>query len=283
MQFINKSMQTEILHINGEQNEPKTPLFVAPGWSETCNTLQFLCKSLAKHQKRKVYTISHPRTGVEIKENPQFPLEEWRKANTILETLEACNLNQVDVIAHSEGCINAIIAASVRPEIFKTIILVTPAGLIGEDNLEDISKRFFQELAEVRLLGPLKKQLERFHINLEKRKASKKSDKQAVKDFSFFRKESTAYALANPKRAWDEVQAIASFQTPDLIQKLIASGVQVCLVLGEQDAVFPANRILEQAKNIPFQQIETVKNGRHFDLCLYPDDFQTLFSKFLSH
>ncbi len=72
----------------------------------------------------------------------KYPKEEVRKALNILGVLEEKDVEKTDVIAHSEGAVNTLIAASLYPEKFRNIVLFGPAGLIGEDTFTRLFQGF---------------------------------------------------------------------------------------------------------------------------------------------
>ncbi|MBI3630948.1 MAG: alpha/beta hydrolase [Candidatus Sungbacteria bacterium] len=58
---------------------------------------------------------------------------ELRKVAALLKTLDEKDIAQTDIVAHSEGAIYGVMAALLRPERFRNLVLVDPAGMVGED------------------------------------------------------------------------------------------------------------------------------------------------------
>jgi len=51
------------------------------------------------------------------------------------------DIPKVDVVAHSQGCINAVIAALEEPDKIRNLVLVNPAGLMGADTVFALALR----------------------------------------------------------------------------------------------------------------------------------------------
>lgn len=108
-------------------DEMKTdiPVFFAPGWSITIDSIEKPLKELAK-QKRRVVSLSHARIDGSKEET-----EELRKAVSLLSILERKQIEKTDAIGYSEGAINLLLVARQYPEKFNNIVLLNPAGLTG--------------------------------------------------------------------------------------------------------------------------------------------------------
>ena len=244
----------EVLKLEAKSSKD-IPILIAPGWSETCASLKPLATCLRDTLRRNIITLTHPRTGASISKNKKYPQEEWRKANNLKNLLEQEGITKVDVIAHSEGGINSVIAATEFPEYFRQLALITPAGLIGEDSIPELGIRFLTEIINARLLN--------------------KSEQESILPFSHFSKESFKYVKGAPIRATKEIAAIANFQTPNLIQQLIKQEINISLIYTDEDKVFPANKIEQATEDIEFKKKLHIA-GKHFDVCLYPQNYVEL-------
>jgi pimeloyl-ACP methyl ester carboxylesterase len=216
---------TEVVDVKPIHDKDSVPVLLAPGWSETYQTNKQGLRTV-HDQDRRGLTLSHPRTGANIKgEEPDYPMAEIRKMQATIGVLSTKGIDKADVIAHSEGAINTIIAASLYPERFRNLVLVNPAGLIGEDRLDKLSGRFMSFLAKESAQivkspherGPL--------LNL------------AV--------QSAKYIAANPKRTIEEAAAITDTEILELIDNLHKDGIGISVVAGVDDPLFPINKITE--------------------------------------
>lgn len=128
--------------------QPKTdiPVIIAPGWSEPPEVFE-MSRAVMAARGRKSLAFDHPRVGGEVTPNPDYPTPELRKALALLDLIEHTGSEKVDVVAHSEGAIYSAIAASLKPEKFRNIVLVAPGGMIGKDTLPALLGRFSKKVA----------------------------------------------------------------------------------------------------------------------------------------
>lgn len=236
----------ETLRINGadveigeyipEKLKSEIPVLIAPGWSDTVDVHKKGMKILADLGRRAV-SLSHSRHGGAIpnsfnKEAEKYPDEELRKAQNLLGLLEQKNIEKVDVVAHSEGAINACIAAMIHPEKFRSIVLYAPAGLIGNDNL--------LRLMWGTMIQAKRKDLETmdmFHV----------TEEEKAQDVLTAR-ENLNYIKENPLRAFKETLAISQVQIQDILKYLRSKGINVVVMAAVEDTFFPMGDI-EEEKN----------------------------------
>lgn len=237
----------EFVDLVPQKQKSETPVFVAPGWAETPETLKEAIKTFFEAERRTI-SVKHGRhvprisdedispilsetekvivSGYNLQEqNFDIPVPELLKAKSILAVLDECKVEKTDIVAHSEGAINSIIAALLSPERFRNIILVGSAGItdIGEDN------------ALHRTIGFARTTLQdigRFFKNPDSREALLRANN-----------ESTKYIAGNPAAAVDEVGAIASFNIEEMIEKLHEKGIKISLVHGTNETMFPMDEM----------------------------------------
>ncbi|MBI5138554.1 MAG: alpha/beta hydrolase [Candidatus Vogelbacteria bacterium] len=230
--------EIEAVDITPPNLKSETPVLIAPGYGETPATFKPLLQTLY-HEGRRAVAISHPRFGgsaeqFEDKLVEKHGLEELRKAMNLLALLNNRSVDKADVMAMSEGAINASIAAELEPEKFRNIILIGPAGLVGGDNYFDLFKRFTGTIASetVDLLSP---------------KASYSENRFTT----LF--ESWAYFLKNPVRGLIECNAIAKADILEMLRATRAHGIKTAVVIGVDDPVFDQstmNSVVHEAGEI---------------------------------
>lgn len=240
---LDTQFHEEILRINGadvevgeyipENPKSEVPVLIAPGWSDTVEVHKKGMKILAD-EGRRALSLSHPRNGGTIadtfkEEAEKYPDEELRKAQNLLGLLEQKKINRVDVVAHSEGAINACIAAMLQPEKFRSIILYAPAGLIGNDNL-------------LRLMWGTMMQSKR--KDLETLSGFPITEEENVQD-AVIGKENLSYMVQNPLRAFKETIAISQIQIQDILKYLRSKGVHVVVMAAVEDTFFPMGDVEE--------------------------------------
>ncbi len=135
----------EVVDVIPEQLKDKVPLFIASGWGCSIEVYEQVFKIMVERGRRTI-SLNHPRQGGDLEnkateaEIDTYPIEKLRKSYNILDVIEQKNIEKVDVLAHSEGAMNAILAAVLHPEKFRNIVLFGPAGMIGKDNFLDLTK-----------------------------------------------------------------------------------------------------------------------------------------------
>ena len=141
--------KVEVVDIIPENLEKEIPVLFASGWGNTIKSYKDSMKIMSE-KGRRVLGVEHARQGIsenslkneQTDETKKYPIEELRKAFSILAVINKKNIEKIDVIAHSEGAINTAIAASIEPEKFSRIVFLNPAGMIGKDNFYTLTKRY---------------------------------------------------------------------------------------------------------------------------------------------
>ncbi|MBU6414803.1 alpha/beta hydrolase [Patescibacteria group bacterium] len=125
--------EIEIFDIIPHKAKTNVPMLFISGWSGTPHAYK---ENILSHAKfgRRVISSNTPH-GIEAQNNEQFPNSEMRKVVAAIKTLEACGIEKVDAVGHSEGAIDVVMAAVLYPEKFRNIVLVNPGGLQGKDSL----------------------------------------------------------------------------------------------------------------------------------------------------
>lgn len=236
-------------------NEP--PILLALGWGETPTTHQGTLRTIF-NEKRRCIAIKYPRFIHGDKSDVGQPKVEIEKAQAILDVLNIKGIATTDVIAHSEGAINAIIAASSAPEKFSSIVFVGPAGLIGKDNLPSLALRFTKMLSFEGL---------RFITGKDnKRKILLTAAWESFK------------SLKNPVRSLKEGSAIAASDIYRALADLQELGVSISIIHGVDDSVFPMAKLRKTAKEkggLDVTGFYSVK-GNHREISVNPERYASL-------
>ncbi len=254
--------ETETIDM-GTEHTADAPLLVAPGWASTLPVYAPMFRELVT-AGRHIISLNHPRTGdkkifsdEELQKLSSFPEVERQKASNLLELLDSKHLSEgtkVDVIAHSEGCINAIAAAIARPERFRNIVLVAPPGFLGKDSLVRLATGFLKWQALGRKGMPTMEEMSvsdevRSAVEAEGRTipeyptiAESKETKETQK-IAF--REGLKYQAGNPIRGAKEVIDMPSIQLDQAIQELREKGIGIVIVSGVDDPLFPTKMMAE--------------------------------------
>lgn len=111
------------------------PILLVCGFGKTPDSYIGLIRHLAR-SGRQVIAIG-PLVGEAARMTPineRFPLPQDNRASAIITVLMERNFGPVDVVAHSEGCINVLIAAQRMPELFRHFIFFGAPGFTGRES-----------------------------------------------------------------------------------------------------------------------------------------------------
>jgi pimeloyl-ACP methyl ester carboxylesterase len=184
--------------------------------------------------KRRLDAVTNKATNVE-----------YRKITALMAGLDAAGAEKVDAVAHSEECIDLLIAAVSYPERFRYIILVEPAGMIGKDTVYDLAKRNNREIPAMnRAHAAQEKGDPRFQFEMH------------PDDQMFPQRE---YTLMDRLRSVPELFSIARIQVVDLLREVKGKGISIIIVSSPDDALFPIERMVgtvrkDAAGNIMFDE-----------------------------
>ena len=258
-QFANKELihtpdrTIEVFNITPEVLRDPVPVFIAPGWSESDKVFKESLR-VVYEAGRRVITLNHPRRVSQTRD-VYYPEAELTKAESLLAVLEEKELEKVDVITHSEGSIYTTIAACLRPSKFRSMVIVNPAGMMGQDNF----------------LGLLSRNILMNLGNLE-RMSTEPQTRQAL---TVYLQEGVLYFLKNPKRALAEARDISGADIHAWLKNLKALGMGISVIAGVNDPLFPMDRIQQATKASEITGFYSVR-GDHNEPHLQPDKYTTL-------
>lgn len=247
----------EIVDIKPLDYSSEPPILLAVGWGETPITHQGTLRTIF-NEKRRGIAIKYPRFIHGDRSDTSQPKVEIEKAQAILDVLNTKGIATADIIAHSEGAINAIIAATSAPEKFRNIVFIGPAGLIGKDKLPSLALRFAKMLF---------REGKRFLSEGNKRKTLLMAAWESLK-----------YSFKNPTRALKEGSAIAASDIYESLANLQKQGINVSIIHSVDDSVFPMDKLLETAKEkggLDVTGFYSVK-GNHREISVNPRQYAAL-------
>lgn len=240
--------------VDARPDNPKegaNPVIFAMAWGFSTRGWKPVLKTLLETGRRTL-AIDHPPHGGDLamsKEQQELvqglPTEQIRKALNMIKVMEAKQIPHADVIAHSEGGAHTLIAALLRPDMFRHLVLFAPAGLIGKDNL------------------PLLMAATLWDSMTKKQTLEGLPESEAVKkDGVNVPIEMLRHIAPNPLRAAREVYGLSKAQLEHLLRQLKERGVRFAIMNPVDDLVFPGERM---SKTISGQMRETertkVKEG----------------------
>lgn len=247
----------DITDISPPEITNPTPILLVPGWSENAATYKKSLRVIYE-EKRKAVTVGNFKKDEEVSRSGEELDVEVLKAQLLLDTLSHKGFPQVDVIAHSEGAINALVAAMLEPSHFRNIVLDKPAGFIGFDTRAQLMGRFVKLLIQEAVLRPK---------SLTDPTGAARAALRTAR-----------YCAENPKRVIEEMDALTSYDISDLISLLKDRGVMVSVISGVDDPLFPVRRQVENMRNAGVPQIEGYYSvvGGHNELSIHPEKHTAL-------
>jgi pimeloyl-ACP methyl ester carboxylesterase len=206
------------------------PVIFAPGFSAVAWSLKDPILSVAEQGRRVIsYYAAH---GVPTNRNlGGLPVGQMRKLEVLLAIVEQKKLAKVNIIANSEAAVYATVFANLYPEKVGSVVLITPAGLMGKDSIFAMIYRFILDMLEDRRL-----------------KSRPLPNGFAPTEFSVSLESGIAAIRADLKASLYEVRGMAKFDLAKNISEATNKGVKFAIIHSEQDRLFPLARI---KKNLP--------------------------------
>lgn len=243
-----------------EKEKKGLPILIAPGFTEGIETLELNLEHLAERGLHAL-TFDAPQG---ISREGEFPIElanlgemalheyETKKALALLEVVEQKKIEgKIDAIGHSEGCIYLVLAALARPEKFRTLLLVNPGGMVGQDTFFSLISRAYD------------------HVKQERRVAQQ--DPVILKRLKKGKFERRLNLAASLVEGATSPRAVACTQIEELLVILKKKGVHIVIAHSVDDLIFPMDRVQEISAKMAKKQDthsgkdEEVEEGTYLD------------------
>lgn len=223
----------DVFDLNPNEAKSPTPVLFGTGGGCTTEVYKPALETLVI-EGRRVISLNHSRTGgdaIDAKSGP-YPKEEFRKALNMIAVMDEMGITQADGVGHSSGAADLVIAAKLRPDLFRNLILYAPAGMVGKDTFFRFAKGY---------MGQFKGRPD----SMKKIPIS-----QTEKDIPIVAlKEGLKMFLKNPARLVKEVLDVPNIQIYDLLEELHQQGIGIVIMSGVDDPVFPQEKMQELLKN----------------------------------
>ncbi len=234
----------------------RKPIFIVPGWTEDFNTYKKNME-IGFNRGRRMMSLKYSRIGGELINLP-YPKAELRKAFQLLGALELMGIKKTDVIAHSEGAISSVIAASISPDMFENIVFDRPMGFVGRENKLSLAARWV--------------------LMRRREKEIRNQDEDDPTSFKQVSMRASQYIFSNKTRALSEALVMTNFDAASHLERIKEKGVHVSIIAGVEDIMSPAKRQishLEKRGNAPTDGFYPVL-GTHNILSIKPDKYMNL-------
>jgi pimeloyl-ACP methyl ester carboxylesterase len=245
--------QIEFVEEYPNQIVSETPVVFIPGMAADWEHMEDSLKILSE-EGRHLFALVQPKkkmADVDI---------ETQKAFSILSLIENKDLNNTDLVATSEGAINALIGACLDPKKIRNIVLVNPAGLFGKDGRISLVKRSGEEMTR--------------SLN------EAGDDPEVIQKLKSLRKRSKKLMIENPSVFLQELRALSQVDIQEMLGYLKEQGIKVSIIQGVEDLLFPMRKTQEYAKAGLIEGFYSTKGG-HYNFLTHPQDFMPLVGKAL--
>jgi pimeloyl-ACP methyl ester carboxylesterase len=210
-----------VLEITPADQTDPVPLVVAPGWGQTERSLIVPLRVFARRGRR-VLTLTRPGRGAAIRGETDLPTEPVRKMQALIGGLSRLGIDRVDLVAHSEGALTAMLAAALYPRRVRGLVLLDPAGLIADDRYHHLAGRFLMMQAQCVAEGV-------------RHPALLPGLVQATVGL-------LSFVATHPTRALGQLRALATWDAVDALRVAVDAGVGVIVIEGVDNQIFPLVR-----------------------------------------
>jgi len=256
----NSEEQVRAVDIKPEKLKTEVPTFIAHGWGVTGKIFNDVANNLAEHNRRVIFLdTAH---GIDTREKHEgVPEEEMRKIDAMIKVLNEKGIEKVDVVAHSEAGFNMVLAAKLYPERFRNLVLIDPAGIIGEDRFSRLALGAAYDTAIQTKRAIMEPSLKRPAANIKK---------EVLKTI-----------LKTPFQTLKEVIAIAKSDTKEIIKEIRAMGIGVSIIHTVDDKFFPMEKV-QNTFTRENKEEETMLDGfysakgTHNEILLRPKEYSDL-------
>lgn len=255
------STTVEAFDVKPEKLKTEVPAFFGTGWSASKGVYEAGILGIAD-RGRQVLSMFAPH-GIDT--DPDFgtgdktyAAAELRKAAAMLRMLEEKEVEQMDIVAHSESALWTLIVATMHPEKIRNIVLLDPAGLIDEDTTPRLATSFVLDIVQ----GALNKE------KLPRPKVERSVQPGSPADlFGALRN-----MAGDPMRSLKEVLALRDADIRGILENLKAQGKHIAIVQGARDAIFPMERM---NKVVNTKQVDGFYSvyGAHNEININPEAY----------
>lgn len=257
----------KVVDVKPEKPKTDIPTFWLCGWGATVEVHEDNIINLAERGRRTLaIDAPHGIDSANLEESATergqaIPDIELRKVAALLKTLDEKGIEQTDIVAHSEGAIYGTLAALLRPEKFRNMVLVDPAGLVGEDTTGRLVKGAALDIA-LQTARIYKKLLTK--QGLEAFKQSNTATKALAQVFA-----------KNPRHTVESIGIIAQSQIQEILETLKNLGIKIAIVHAVDDKFFSMDKVQKQTTAKMADGFYSVK-GTHNQLYLHPEQYTAL-------
>lgn len=241
----------EVIDIDASPDSLRNPLFVAPGYGEVASALKPNIIAYAEKDRRVISYNSISGVNHNHYQGAQDEASDItkRKLAIIDRIIKEKELQGIDAVGHSEGAVNVVFAALENPSRFRNIVLVNPAGLMGEDTAGGLLLRFVEHT-----LSTAK--------DIKSDEAKAQINQASVS-------ERVQVTTKSPLRALKTLSALSQVRLEDILKELKDAGINISIIHSVDDVLFPMDRMQAMVKADMIDGFYSIE-GSHNDYFLDP-------------
>lgn len=280
VELHNEKIRVWDLHPLG--TETGTPIMIVPGYTGDADGFGPSALAMLTLGRRVIMPDNYHgiQPSADFRERYKDPIRELkeilrehmepqlRKVAALIEMMERKNLEDVDVLAHSEGSIVVLMTAYLKPELFKKKALLNPAGLWKERNsarsmniyplivrslLEKV-RGMWQEVSKRRIHAKTEETHEAIQnlLSTEERRV----------DHGIMKQRSRAQVLSEMKLTHmvSELVTLARAHIGRLVEHFNSD---IAVAVSEDDLMTPAISALGHAARAGVKELYTISGGTH--------------------
>jgi pimeloyl-ACP methyl ester carboxylesterase len=235
----NRDQIVHVVHMKPDEETRKDepPLVMVPGWVANAKVVEptldeFVSRGREVISVQALHGVKKDRVrpmpelvdeGAETDELGILPEAIMKRVDALLLVLDEMDVEQIDAVGHSQGGVVLAIAATIRPEKFRSLTLVNSVGLLGDDSLRRLAPGF--------TLNTLKESV-RSVRSRDEMSALARAGMEGAKSLR-----------SDPKGTITQISEMGNFQTPELLKMLQDQGIRIGVMHTKEDLGFPADRV----------------------------------------
>ncbi len=133
----------EAIDISPDIISKETPILLVPGFGKSPRSYKEVFFELYKSGRR-ILSLTAPTSDIDEEGSLDVPKAQSDRARAVLELIQIKGIEKVDVVGHSEGGMNAVIAAEYEPDRFQHFVFVALPGVTDTQSYFEIAKRGIQ-------------------------------------------------------------------------------------------------------------------------------------------
>jgi len=251
----------DVYDITPENPKSDIPVLLAPGFSATPKAHEQHIENIVADGRRCI-SVKSPhglkKHSIIDDNKSEYPQIELAKLAPFMEVLNQKGIDKADVVAHSEGTMYMLIAASLYPTRFRNMILVSTAGLTNKRGMFSLLRARVRETK-----AAAQRETKRTDGDDRQSEELKNSN------------EASTIIKSDLKRSIESARAISKFDAVKVIEKVSNHGVNIILVHGAGEELFLMEEVQRRVPKSAIKGFYSVVGG-HDEMFYRPEGFSKI-------